>query len=436
MQSTALTKERVSRLTGRGRTDDRGGGLPLVDLFEPILRTLMNGPGAQPDRQLEVLTAAVRSGFIGRKEDRLQYMYRTSDPWPAIMADALEQAESVGLLVADGTGWKIGPKFAVDKPLTVIRASGGAPAIRITVASETARAARQGEALLMDVTSLATELDARRNGLRPVNRDRVAELVVSMHAVGYVKDSKIYKDQYGRVLDGRHRLAAAEVAGITLSEATHYRTIMVSSDQEALEWAWHLNKGQASWTKSDVDRLTRLLGGRHPDTALPGRLVRAQIALEAAKREIQAGAEGTQREIADAAKVSIGTVNHALRALKEAGEEIQSPAEVKREAIREDIAADPNATDYAIAKARGVSQHTVKSVREELLQSVQPTEQNAVEEPASEPSAPKASPTRQNWTLGWHGDYGQAPEKIVRKLMREPDIAHEVLRLLREHLGE
>jgi hypothetical protein len=108
--------ERIFRLTGHGREDDRGGGLPLPALFAPILKAV-NEHGPQT---VEQLTKAVKAGFLGGKEKRLAYMYRTEDPWPRFMNDGIDQLIEANLLAADGDRWIAGENFKPDTRLVVI----------------------------------------------------------------------------------------------------------------------------------------------------------------------------------------------------------------------------------------------------------------------------------------------------------------------------
>lgn len=408
MPPTAPAQERIGRLTGRGRTDDRGGGLPLTDLFGPILRTLLD-EGLQP---VDVLTAAVRGGFIGRKEDRLQYIYDQADPWSAVMDDALSQLESVGLVMADGARWELTGKFRPDKPLVVIRGARGELAVKVTVASDATRAAREGETTAMYITELATELDPRRGGLRPLDMKRVGMLVESMRAFGFRKGPgyAIVKDQHGRVLDGRHRIAAAEKLGIDWDNRLYVQVVKVDSDQEALAWTFTENVAQADWSTTDLARITRALGGIAPAEALSDYVKVRNVLLDHAGRI-------ANKEVHRLVGVSPSTVA-ARRAELEAEGALQpyDPEAEKRAAIRAKIERDPDATDHAVGKELGVSQNTVKAERESVdLQAVQSGRLEGPEpDLRSAPSKPVVSPKK--LTKG---------QLIDRELLANPDRTDE-----------
>lgn len=414
MTPTALAKARVSRLTGRGRTDDRGGGLPLINLFEPILRTLLDA-GEEP-QPVEVLTSAVRAGFIGRKEDRLEEIYGLSDPWAALMDDALGQLEHMELIVADGDRWKCGPKFKVDVPLLAIRAGAGQPSSRILVQSEAARKASAGDEVSMYITELASRLavtpDIRDGGIREVNDERVDELVASMEAFGFREEPVflVLKDQHGRILDGRHRIAAAEKLGIDWDNKRHVANVRVDSDREALALTWAANVGQASWTMGELDEITRALGGEAPTVVLSTRVQVRNILLDH-------GGRIADREVARL----VGCDNHtvaARRAELEAEGNLgrYDPEAEKRAAVRAEHHRDPDASHREIARRAGVSQNTVIAERKALLAEqeadVQGGEIPQPEHPALLPSQRAPKPL----TKG---------QLIDRELLADPDRSDE-----------
>lgn len=110
------------------------------------------------------------------------------------------------------------------------------------------------------IEALAAELQPDRGGLRPLNPAGVASLVSSMEGIGFAPDQRIIVDQFGRILDGRHRIAAAEQLGIEWSPK-YVEKKHVDSDREALAYAYHLNAGMLSaedkrWRARLAKRLT------------------------------------------------------------------------------------------------------------------------------------------------------------------------------------
>lgn len=370
MGTIALAKERISRLTGRGRTDDRGGGLPLTDLFGPILRTLLDADQPQP---VETLTDAVRGSFIGRKEDRLRYMYRMENPWPSLMDDALAQLEHVDLILSVGEGWALTPEFRTDEPLTVVRAVRGHPSVIITVASEAARKARDGEELAMHVTSLATELDSQRGGLRPLDEKHVARLMESMREFGFREEFPILITKNGRLLDGRHRRAAAERLGIgPITQTISPRKEL--SDQEALAVAWVGNIHSPGWTPKDLDRISSALGGVSPARAL-GVGTRARNALLDNHRRTDAA---ITKEIGCRSDRSVAFYRAEL--ISEGKDVAYDPDGEKRDRAIAEWKADPDADVREVADRAGVSVGLAHKVKDHVHEP-----QTADREQASEP---------------------------------------------------
>jgi hypothetical protein len=102
----------------------------------------------------------------------------------------------------------------------------------------------------MEVTSLAASLREDGVGLRPINRDHVATLEQSMRDYGYRPEFPILLDKHGRILDGRHRLAAARRAGVE----PQFRTLAIESDEDALGFAILVNL-QRGWTRDERKRI-------------------------------------------------------------------------------------------------------------------------------------------------------------------------------------
>jgi hypothetical protein len=356
MAQPTAAAARVGRLTGRGRTDDRGGGLALVELFEPILRTLHE----KGDAAHETLVAAVQAGQLGQKTARLQTIYDNANPWSAFLNDALEQLATRGLVTAYDSGrYTIGPKFTAGKSQIVIPAGGGQAAVRVTVQTDEQRAARSGEESSMYITELATELDPRRTGIRPLDMTRVKELVSSMEAFGFRTETPfaVLKDQHGRVLDGRHRIAAAEKLGIEWDNTLHVQTVKVDSDREALALTWTANIGQAGWTDKDLTRISKALGGENPTQLLSTRVQVRNLLLDRAGRI-------DDREVARLIGCSHITVAARREELEAEGAfGPYDPEGEKRTRIRTELERDPTASDREIGRRLGVSAQTVKAER-------------------------------------------------------------------------
>ena len=375
MAPTTPAQARIGRLTGRGRTDDRGGGLPLTDLFTPIMRTLVE----KGEADAETLTAAVRAGFIGRKTDRLQYMYEGEDPWPALMGDALNQLAARGLVVGHPSGaWTIGEKFVLGKSLVVIPGSGRFETIRVTVQTDEQRKVREGETLSMFITELASELDPRRGGIRPIDSKRVTELVESIEAFGFRPEFPVLYDQHGRLLDGRHRTAAAETLGIE----PVVKVVRVENDREALALTWAANAGQTGWTGADLSRITKALGGIAPTEALSEKVQVRNMLLDYKGRV-------ADREVARAIKVDHKTVAARRADLEREGAiEPYNPIAELHEAIRDELVKAPKASNREIARRTGSSAPTVAVVRESVKGGESMEIPQPLQEPESEPTPP------------------------------------------------
>ena len=156
---------------------------------------------------------------------RVEHWYgaaTATDPWAALIDDALEQLESRRLLAQDDGRWRTGPDFATGKRLIVVPApqgqAQGESASSSTPADERERS-RSAEKKRMEVTSLAASLREDGPGLRPLDREHVAVLEQSMRDYGYRPEFPLLVDQHGRILDGRHRIAAARRAGVASAVA-------------------------------------------------------------------------------------------------------------------------------------------------------------------------------------------------------------------------
>ncbi len=98
-------------------------------------------------------------------------------------------------------------------------------------------------------------------GLRPLDKKHLAVLEQSMRDYGYREEFPILIDQYGRILNGRHRIAAAHRAGVVMPEPT---TVQVSSDEEAVGFAILANF-ERGWTEAERNRINADLEGSRPD---------------------------------------------------------------------------------------------------------------------------------------------------------------------------
>lgn len=365
--------------------------------------------------------AAAKSGFLGHKEKRLRRMYGIENPWPALIDDAVELLVAQKLLAEDGGRWATGPNFEVGTKLVVIPE----PRQTVTVLSREQRESGRTDALGMDISAAAAKLYLGRTGLRRLHKEHVAELVESMRDCGYLDTRQILFDQHGRLIDGRHRLAAVEEIGLDVLglEELPVAMVEVESDLQALQLAWFYNKGQESWTKRDVNHLTSLLGGHHPAEVLK---MGPQVARAAEVFPLHPGA--TQRRLAAKAGVSQMTASRSRQKLKEAGHDVGPDArQVKHAQIVKVVAENPDASNRTVAKIAGVSHHTVASARVGNLNqgpdSNCPPDRKVKPEPKKEPDP--RGPER-TWRVKWRGDWSLMAEQIVRRLKEEPSLARRV----------
>jgi hypothetical protein len=270
------TRERLHRLVGTG-FDESGGGLPLPLLFAAILNRLQDAGSSSTEQ----LSAVVKHALNG-KEARVLEIYKLipGDPWQLLTKDALDQLASRQIVGLDEEGWSLGPAFRTSKPLIVVPAREGKKASRALTITVWSAVERQSlathEHLLAEVRALTHSLNDV--GLRPLSSERVEELARSMDAFGYLTGFPILVDQHGRVLSGRHRLAAAKSRGIEADVSKV--TVHVSSDEEALAYVW-LGNSTLAWSDADRKRLGRRLLANGPLTADEVR----KLLSPAAKRE-------------------------------------------------------------------------------------------------------------------------------------------------------
>ena len=205
-------RERLHRLVGTG-FDESGGGLPLPLLFAAILNRLQDA-GSSTTEQL----SAVGQHALSGKEARVLQIYKQlpGDAWQLLTQDALDQLASRKIVSLDNAAWSLGPAFRTNQPLIVVSQRRGDKAraaltIKVWPAAERQCYASH-EHRLAEVRALTHALGEA--GLRRLNMERVEELCKSMDAFGYLPGFPILVDQYGQILSGHHRLAAAKSRGI------------------------------------------------------------------------------------------------------------------------------------------------------------------------------------------------------------------------------
>jgi ParB-like nuclease domain len=362
--------DRIDRLVGNG-VDESGGGLQLPSLLSAILDDLQDNGG-----KTTIDLVALTSKTLESKRSRVQQIYEVDDPWDNFTQDVLDQLEYKQIIRRDNDVWQLGEKFVLGKPMQVIRRKGGAD-ITVTVYSAEEREARgRDEVARMEATSLAAELHEDRPGLRSLDQKHVNALAERMRTLGYLEHHPILIDQHGRILDGRHRLAAAKLADVVANR----QVVKVSSDGEALEWAWLANEnrpGNRPWSAHDRKKWTRKL----------------QVA---------------------------GVMN-------EAGNVVSKRA-VRRAMIEAELRADAGRSDGVIAEKIGCSHVTVRSIRSHLVATCQIDKlshtvgKDGVERPVRKPrrSSSKAESVRQR-ILTWIDDRGRATvEELADGLDIEP----------------
>ena len=111
-----------------------------------------------------------------------------------------------------------------------------------------------------------------------------------MRDYGYRPEFPILADQHGRILDGRHRIAAARKAGVAVPPP---RKVKVASDEEAVGLAMLVNI-QRGWTKPNAVVLTQISGaagltvenfGRQLGTAAKREVIRAALLEDASRSD-------------------------------------------------------------------------------------------------------------------------------------------------------
>lgn len=240
---------RLDRLVGDGNSE---AGIDLASLFRVILNQIQDsGDGIET----AALTAPAQEAVSNHARVEHWYGEDKRGPWAALIGDALEQLQRRKLIEqTDGDLWH--PKFTPGKKLAIIPARKGRHGtVGLTLYSAAEREARGlAEKRRMEITSLAASLREDGPGLRPLAPEHVEALERSMRDYGYRKERPILVDQHGRILDGRHRIAAARRAGVTPEE----KRVTVASDEEAVGFALLVNI-ERGWTKDERKRIDRVL---------------------------------------------------------------------------------------------------------------------------------------------------------------------------------
>jgi hypothetical protein len=288
MGRSRLENERLDRLASEVR---RGGGLPLPLLFGGLLEELLdNGPTG--DERLVRITSEVLSG----KTAKLAETWDGS--WEKLADDALQQLQSEGLVARNGDGlWRVGEKFRAGKNLRTIPARKGLNAAdHVTVWEKAEREARSRASYLE--AEAAASIGAGR--IRPVDSSHAADLRRSASEIGYIYP--VVKDQYGRVLDGGHRLEA--------DPDWPFKKIPVRDDQHALAISLDANRGKPLPPKVQA-RVTELIG----DLAGTNQIKRDRV-----KAALLADPSRSDRDVGRRVGCNHSTVNVVRRDLEENGE--------------------------------------------------------------------------------------------------------------------
>lgn len=370
------TAARVNRFTGR---DGRGGGgLPLPDLWNAILRPLLDAkPAPLPD---EVLLESVKTHeFLSSKVARIRTIYDERDPWLMFFDDAISQLHQRKLIEsAEPRGWKLGPKFKAGESLTVIPAARGHAASTVTVRSTAERAASKPASLAkMGINELASKLTPR-GGFRKIDAQHLDKLKRSIEAVGWRPElGLILHDQHKRILDGAHRFEALEQLDQPgLHDEQHrkefFQQVDVDDDREALGIVWAANLSNA-WSKSDADYFTEVLGG-DPFTVLNSH-ERARVALKVDPSR-------TDRVIAAEIGVAHTTVSRERQQLASEGIDVRTVAQRRKSNAAALKAANPEMSAREVARRAGLGSHHTAQKAEESGQFGAELHQTAHPEPA------------------------------------------------------
>ena len=257
-ESVSESDERLDRLAGDGQ---RGGGMPLPLLFGTILDQLQeHGP-----RTADELQGADRGRPPANRNGCRCSIPTAPIPWRDYTLDGLEQLASRGIVARDGERWRLGPKFVGGERMRVIerpRRANRQKSASWSIRRARRRAREADERRKGELISLAASLRPSGPGLRPVEPEHVAALAESMRAFGYMEAFPVLVDLGGRILDGRHRMAAARQAGVEVTE----QLVPVSDRADALAVAWLANEGRP-WSPDDRKRIAELMTAKDGSTA-------------------------------------------------------------------------------------------------------------------------------------------------------------------------
>lgn len=303
-------QKRRIRLFGTDQTSDRfGGGMPISSMVSQMLDHLQDH-GPTPIAELAELVEQRH-----HKRERLEYVYHKGhklegDAYTLFIDDVIAELEDAEVAVRRGDRLALGPAFKLAEPLKLPKGMGTA------VYEKSARETIGRASLhILEIQSLANDLQPDRPGLRPINKDNVERLAESMRAFGYMEQHPILLDQHGRVLSGRHRIKAAELAGV------QYRTkvIEVASDQEALAIAFTANEG-ASFSRVERERIAKRLSAAGLDVEHIGKVIGHAGKRELITAILLKAPERSGRSIAKEIGVKKDTVEAVRRELEATGQ--------------------------------------------------------------------------------------------------------------------
>lgn len=206
-----------------------GGGLPLPDLFSAILNELLDHESASDERMTEIT-----SSVLSFKTEQVFYTWPT---WQALTDDVLAQMESRSLIQRENGFWVRSSNLVTGQMLEIIpaRKSKGSKPDGVIVWPKDERNARSKAAhKVAEIAALAGSLRPDNPGLRPVDKKRAQQIHQTVPEVGHLYP--VLVDQYGRILDGKHRKAAdPDWPAIE---------VQVDSDEMALAIALWANSGK------------------------------------------------------------------------------------------------------------------------------------------------------------------------------------------------
>jgi hypothetical protein len=206
-----------------------GGGLPLPDLFSAILNELLDHGSPSDERMIEI-TSSVLSF-------KTEQVFHTWPTWQALTDDVLAQMESRGLIRRENGFWVRGSNLVTGQMLEIIpaRKSKGSKPDGVIVWPKDERNARSKAAHnVAEIAALAGSLRPDNPGLRPVDKKRAQQIHQTVPEMGYLYP--VVVDQYGRILDGKHRKVADPDWPV--------KEVQVDSDEMALAIALWANSGK------------------------------------------------------------------------------------------------------------------------------------------------------------------------------------------------